>query len=394
MKLSTAIGILSAHSALATLVSEDTPRSSSERKRPTWQNELSSIGSTGSRRDDGRVLLNRSGPGTSIGKKKTPLTGTPSATTSTRSSSRALNDVFQMVECNPEVTPAETTSTNADVGVLGSCNPLYEACMASDQSSLGGFCYNTFRIDLVCDPESFYYQWYYSCDCSAFDVQTRTGSISCLDSSIYYGCNDNVSSQKSIATFILDDNIYTSRAFCSEWDIRVNVTTTTATTKSCVEWKDMTNGTPFSLNGTTSCEVQMDGQMCTSCTYSLGFYDLYVHFNPWIMQIVDPFKADCSNVVDGLMIAPADIDMYRRLRWTDFPINQACYDCDLTPDYCEGSNNTTNTPSGAPPSTEPTLSSRPEKASALPNSPAAPSPGFLLLASSSILCVGTLLMLA
>ena len=334
MKLSSAIGILTAHSALATLVSEDTPRSSSERQRPSWQNEQSGIGSTGSRRDDGRVLLNRSGPETSIDEKKTPLTGLPSATVSTRSSSRALDEDGKMVECNPEVT-AETTSTNADVGVLGSCNPPYEACKASAQSSLGGFCYEAFRIDLVCDPESYHYQeWYHHCDCSAFNVQTRTGSISCLESSIYNGCNDDVSSRNSIATFVLDDNIYTSRAFCSEWGIGVNATTITATTKSCVEWEDMTNGTPFSLNGsTTSCEVQMDGQPCTSCTYTLAFYDDFAGW-PWAMEIVDPFKADCSNVVEGLMIAPANVAYNRRLSWTDFPINQACFDCDLNPSFC------------------------------------------------------------
>ena len=300
MRLSIAVGILSA--------------------RSTLYSAQAAIDSTSVKKKDGRALLNLSGPRKSFGKKKTSLTGTQSAT---RSSSRVLED-DKVVECDWSASFPEDSTP--DVGVLG-CGSG-EICMENADSSLGGVCseYTGFRIDLVCDPTSAYYDT--GCDCSAFDVETRTGSISCLDSLTYIGCN-GVSSRNSTATILLEDSMYISRALCHEWVIGVNATTSS---KSCVEWDDLTDGEPYSLNGTTtSCEVEIDGQACTLCTYTLAFTALSLSPNPWGTGLVDPFKADCSNVVDGLMIAPIG-----RLKWTDFPINQACDGsfCDL--DYCPG----------------------------------------------------------
>ena len=343
MKLSIAVGILSARSS--TLHSAQAAIDSTRRNK----------------KKDSRALLNLSGPKSFGTKKTSSLTDTQSATRS--SSRRALSD-FKLVECDPEA--------SADVGVLG-CD-AEETCVAAD-TSMGGVCYavdicdpshstfeatcdcsafdlqtktgiiscpiesetrNLRNLDRVCDLESLYSPPRYTCDCSAFDLETRTGSISCLDSSTYIGCY-GVSSLNRTATILLEDSMYTSWAVCYEWVIGVNRTTSS---KSCVEWDDITewDGEPLSWNGTTSCEVQIDGQACASCTYTLAFLDVNIYNNdPWPMIIYDPFKADCSNVADGLTIAAGT---YSSLMWTDFPMNQACLDCDLNHDLCTGDTST------------------------------------------------------
>ena len=95
MRLTIAVGILSAQSSILPVASEKKIRSSDDSgERFSLQNALSAIGST-SFRGDGRGLLNRFGAGGIQKENKTPLTRS-----STRSSSRALED-GKIVECNP-----------------------------------------------------------------------------------------------------------------------------------------------------------------------------------------------------------------------------------------------------------------------------------------------------
>jgi hypothetical protein len=301
MRLTIAVGILSAQSSILPVASEKKIRSSddSSRERFSLQNALSAIGST-SFRGDGRGLLNRSGAGGIHKENKTPLTQS-----STRSSSRALED-GKIVECNPAAI-AEARNAVADVGILG-CG-YDEVCVANADSSMGGFCYETYGIAKVCDPLSNAFDP--ACDCSAFDVQTKTGTISCpYDNknmgASFYGCYD-VSTQTS-PTFTLKDNMYIARGFCTEFLV-VGDEDATNTTQLCTTL-DTVYGSPFNFNG-SSCELQIDGQTCTSCTFTMDFSEW-----PVTSEILENM-ADCSNVVDGLMIEVYD--------FANLPIIQACY---------------------------------------------------------------------
>jgi len=86
----------------------------------------------------------------------------------------------------------------------------------------------------------------------------------------------------------------------------------------------MVNGNRFTSNG-SSCELQINRQACVSCTYTVDFSHL-----PQGSSEVLESKADCSNVVDGLMIDS--------LYFGHLPIMQACHkpingsDCDLCAD--------------------------------------------------------------
>lgn len=89
--------------------------------------------------------------------------------------------------------------------------------------------------------------------------------------------------------------MYISGESCIEFvvggDDTTTPTTTTNSTKLCFA----------SSNGTSSCHLQMDGQVCTSCTIT-----------------EDLTNADCSNVVKGLMIPNVKT-------FADFPVIQACH---------------------------------------------------------------------
>ena len=255
MKLSIAVGILSAQSTLA--LEKKQFLSSSDRNRLLLQNAQSATASSTNFRGDDRVLLNRSGPRTSIGKKDDRLASTPYV-------SRRVSRTLKMVECNPEAV-AEARAA-VDVGVL-ECG-YDEVCVENVESSMGGFCYETYGIAKSCDPLSADFDA--ACDCSDFDVPTKTGTISCpypyptnMGSSAY-GCYD-VSAIQSIRTS-LKDNIYISRGSCTEFIVGDDATNST---KLC-SMLDMVNGNLFNFNG-TSCELQINGQACASCTFTTDY---------------------------------------------------------------------------------------------------------------------------
>ena len=267
MKLSIAVGILSARSAL--------------------YSAQAVIDSTSVSRGDGRrALLNLVGPTGFSKKQSSSLTGsTPSATT--RSSSRALED-FKGDECDFEA--------SADVGVLVCASD--EVCVANADSSMGGFCYETDGLFNACDPSSASFDA--ACDCSAFDLQTNTGTISYPAGNEnmgahYYGCYDIVADVSFMASF--KDNMYIWHGGCTEFVVGGDAT---KSTKLCSKVYTV-NGNPNRYDG-TSCELQIDGQVCNSCTLTEEFLGS---------------TADCSNVVDGLIVAIGD----RRL----LPIIEACY---------------------------------------------------------------------
>ena len=226
-----------------------------------------------------------------------------------------------MVECIPEaIAKARTT---ADVGVLEECS-YDQPCVEDVRSSLGGYCYDyggVYGIAKMCDPLSAGFDA--ACDCSDFDVPTKTGTISCpmlsdhtenMGSS-YYGCY-GVRTIESIRTS-LKDNKFISRGRCMELVVGDDATNST---KLCMTM-DVADVISFEYNGSfynsSSCELQIDGQACASCTYRVDFR----HPSYEILES----KADCSNVVDGLMI-----DNFRRI--DDFmhvghnlPVIQACH---------------------------------------------------------------------
>ena len=309
MKLTTAAGILSAKNSILAVASEDKILSfdTRNRKRLSLQNTLSAVGSTRF-----SVLLNLSRDG-GIDKEKNKTPPLARSSPSRSSSRRALEENAKRVECNPaEAIAVEARTALADVGILG-CG-YDEVCVANVDSSLGGYCYETYGIAKVCDPLSNSFDP--GCDCSAFDVQTNTGNISCplpyeitnnTMGSLYYGCYD-VSTQTS-QTFTLEDNMYIARGFCTKFLVVGDDEDATNTTQLCTT-VDTVYGSPFNFNG-SSCELQIDGQTCTSCTFTMDFSEW-----PVTSEILENM-ADCSNVVDGLMIEVYD--------FANLPIIQACY---------------------------------------------------------------------
>ena len=254
-----------------------------------------------SRRDGHRALLNLLSAGTNkgFGSKKQPSSrtgSTPSATsTGTRSSSSRVLEDERGAECDYE-------ASAADVGVLVCGSDAI--CVENVDSSMGGFCYlaSSFGIFNACDPSSVTFDA--ACDCSAFNVENKTGNISCPYGNknmgvYYYGCYDVIEHITLMASF--QDNMYTSRGSCAEFVAGGDVT---KSTKVCTTL-DTANGNPIRFDG-ASCEVQIDGQVCTSCL-----------INPHPALNLSS-EADCSNVVEGLMIAV----YYHSL----LPIIQSCYD--------------------------------------------------------------------
>ena len=251
---------------------------------------------------NGGVLNRSAGLGTrSIGKKEVRFPGAPSF--ASRRLSRALED-SNLVECIPEEI-AEARS--ADVGVLDECGQD-KVCVENVESSLGGFCYMAYGIPSFCYQ---IYPDYAACDCSDFNVTTQTGSITCSHlngtanmGSSYYGCYDVSAIHSSRYSF--KDNMYISRGFCTELFVGDDATNST---KLCMTWGTV-SGNPFSFNG-SSCELQIDGQACASCTHTMDFSQ-WPQSSPKVLES----KADCSNVVDGLMIDYVD--------YGHLPIIQAC----------------------------------------------------------------------
>ena len=147
-------------------------------------------------------------------------------------------------ECDP------TKQLDFDVGIL-ECG-VDEYCMESKFSSTGGICVNSNDRNLQketsflgisnCDPNNEYFG-YYECDCSNFNLESSTGSFSCL---IY----DN---------FCFTDDI------CGSLIITNTITEDGATADYCYSFQD-----PFevefcySFNG-DSCDIIIDNESCNSC---------------------------------------------------------------------------------------------------------------------------------
>ena len=227
---------------------------------------------------------------------------------------RTLKDGKTTIECNPEAT-AEADAAVADVGVLacsstGTGSGAGEICVANAMSSLGGFCYPVAGYTRVCDPTSSYFNT--DCDCSAFSNDTQTGSIRCLTStqnagSIFYGCSTVRALDFDMNSF--QKGRYSTRGTCREfvslYGGEGNASTPRSSNQLCIELHS-TFGDPFAFN-TSSCDMQMNGQSCTSCTLTMDF-------PAWPKPSASTWTADCSNLVEGLTVSD----------YTEFPIVQAC----------------------------------------------------------------------
>jgi len=99
-------------------------------------------------------------------------------------------DKKEPVECDPKISEHED---EPDVGILACGHNYY--CAESQESLLGGVCteYGTnmhrfLQIDtdtggIICDPNSESYLgggYYEDCNCSNFDLATRTGTVECV----------------------------------------------------------------------------------------------------------------------------------------------------------------------------------------------------------------------
>ena len=115
MKLTTAVGILSAKNSILAVASEDKILSfdTRNRKRLSLQNKLSAIGSNSS-----SVLLNLSRDG-GIDKEKNKTPPLARSSPSRSSSRRALEENAKRVECNPAEAIAVESRTRGGCGYIG-----------------------------------------------------------------------------------------------------------------------------------------------------------------------------------------------------------------------------------------------------------------------------------
>ena len=282
MKLSVAVGILSANS-LPAVVSET--RSSDGQQ--LW---------TTSKTKDRRRLAIDSTRSNGLGLRPSSDWFMNGALWKSASHGSTIN---AYTECIPD------ESTEADVGALG-CGSG-QICVARVDSILGGRCKRNTAAPLTgrslqegtvfdfCDPTSSYNQLD-SCDCSSFDSATKTGSISCFGKepyclgSLYYGCyNTCLSTAK---TFSFENGESISIDICEEL-----VTTGEVTGPSSL-------CTYFSGDYET-CETTLDGQQCTSCTTA------YPEGNSF----------DCSNVADGVKGGLEEQTMW----FANHPMIRACH---------------------------------------------------------------------
>ena len=229
----------------------------------------------------------------------------------------------KLVECNPD----EEEITEANVGVLRCTNNGIsdQVCRASVDSSLGGFCYTSSSSSssfmesrrnlqfertnyIVCDPSSPYFEKD-DCDCSNFDLTTKSGSISCRRptqclGSQFYGCYETCMTSTGTNSFV--NGTFGDYEQCNE-----------------ITAGDGTTSTSFCLQlpaDSSSCQVELEGQLCTSCTLSPE------------VGVVE----DCSNVlgVDGEEPEGPNDGFLASL-----PIIQACYQpqnstASTTGEYC------------------------------------------------------------
>lgn len=179
-----------------------------------------------------------------------------------------LKNLVQKAERDRECEPG-----GADIGVLACASG--EHCLASAESSLGGFCRKTeearnlFKVG-ICDPNADYFG-FYDCDCSSLDLSTGTGSVTCLQSQdyslgpVYNGCNDTFAN----VTFEYFFNYTELIAY-----------------DTCYKF-----GQPYSQEActkiaTNGCEVTFDGQKCQGCVRVVYSRSEVIEF-------------DCTNVPGG-----------------------------------------------------------------------------------------------
>ena len=283
-KRSIAVGILSGQSSILAVIVDNTIRSSSGRTHLAWPKKR----------------------GGTIPRARRMGGGGPPP----RRTAGDDDDTTAIVECDPEAT-AEADA--ADVGVLGCSSSIAgEICVANALSTLGGFCYPPIAsYTRVCDATSSYFNT--DCDCSAFDTETQTGSIVCLQltqnaGSMFYGCYNVTALDFDKNSF--ENGRYSARGTCREFVMsNSGGDGTTTTSRQCIELHSTYGGGgggPSSFNS-SSCELYFDGQACTSCILSGDF-------PAWPNPSNTTWKANCSNVVNGLIIADL----------TDLPMIQAC----------------------------------------------------------------------
>ena len=208
-----------------------------------------------------------------------------------------------VVECNPD----EEDITEANVGVLG-CSPD-QVCLASEEFPSGGFCYPSsslmdtrslqyegFNYD-VCDPTLPYFE-NYGCDCTDFDMTTKTGSIicdlptECLGSQ-FNGCADTCMDTISTISFV--NGTSGDYEQCNEIISPPTAYTSATSFSFCLQLSA----------DSSSCQMEVEGYVCTPCTYSP---ELGVSVN-------------CSNVDSGDAEPGGPIDGFL----ASLPIIQACY---------------------------------------------------------------------
>jgi hypothetical protein len=154
------------------------------------------------------------------------------------------NTLHSRKECHPT-----TKLSDSDVGILD-CG-VDEYCMESKLSSIGGICVNSQDRNLQneafldisnCDPKNEYFG-YFECDCSDFNLETSTGSFSCM---IYdnYCFTDDICGSLVITNTIIEDGAKAD--YCYSFSDPFEV-------EFC-----------YSFNG-DSCDIVIDNKSCNSC---------------------------------------------------------------------------------------------------------------------------------
>jgi hypothetical protein len=296
MKLAVAVGILTANS-LPAVVSEATFKTSEKRRSSDGQQVWWT-----SKKEDLLVALGSTKSNELLDLRPTGRFMNVGASWKRSSSRRGstIDLITTDVECIPDADASE-----ADVGALG-CGSG-QICVSSVDSRLGGLCMDTTpltgrrmktgtRMD-VCDTTSSYFEFYQddNCDCSSFDMTSKTGSISCSQGpyclgTLYYGCYSTCLSITQVHSYVNGESI--SLEECDELVADGDVASASSL---C---------TNYSADDGT-CETKLDGQTCTSCT----------------TEFPGGFSFDCSNVADGVKVERENI----YARFANLPIIQACH---------------------------------------------------------------------
>jgi len=182
------------------------------------------------------------------------------------------DDKDNKVECVPP-----TSSTVADVGILG-CD-IDEICVENTDSGLGGFCATLVpsrRLENETEPYFLTRCEYPYCDCTSFDKETGTGSISCR---LYnaclnvgmavYGCYNVCVYLRNVDSY--EDGEMTSRKACQEFVAQDEDEPQSSTV--CLSFDESFKATTMTL----------DGQECSSCP--------------------DSYYCDCTNVAESAMVS-------------------------------------------------------------------------------------------